>query len=143
MPGCIFCSIAAGEISAAIVFRDEQLVAFMDSSPIRRGHVQIVPRAHFETFDVLPPELLNRMSLLAQRLAARLKQMTGVERVAFLFTGGDVPHAHAHVLPMVEATDITSGQYILPPKPQLSSAHLRQPLDELRAVAREIGEIRL
>lgn len=80
MPGCIFCFITVGEIPAAVVFRDEQLVAFMDSSPIRRGHVQIVPREHFETFDVLPPELLNRMALLAQRLAARLKQMTSVER---------------------------------------------------------------
>ena len=42
MPGCIFCSIAAGEVSAAIVYRDEQVAAFMDSSPIRRGHFQII-----------------------------------------------------------------------------------------------------
>ena len=28
--------------------------------------------------------------------------------VAFLFTGGDVAHAHAHVVPMHEKTGITS-----------------------------------
>ena len=35
-----------------------------------------------------------------------------MKRVAFLFTGGDVPHAHAHVVPMVAGTDITSRRYI-------------------------------
>ena len=29
-----------------------------------------------------------------------------------MFTGGDIPHAHAHLVPMVEKTDITSRQYI-------------------------------
>ena len=29
----------------------------------------------------------------------------GGPRVAFLFTGGDVPHAHAHLMPMHEKTD--------------------------------------
>lgn len=143
MSRCIFCEIASGELAAAIAYEDEHVVAFMDSSPIRRGHVQIIPRLHFETFDVLPPHILNRMTLLGQRLATRLKQMTGVERVALLFTGGDVPHAHAHVVPMVEPTDITSAQYICPPKPKFSSSHLRQALPELRAAAQEIGKIEL
>ena len=32
-------------------------------------------------------------------------------RVAFLFTGGDVAHAHAHVVPIPKKTDITSRRY--------------------------------
>ena len=35
-----------------------------------------------------------------------------MERVAFLFTGRDIPHAHAHPVPMVEKDDITSRRYI-------------------------------
>jgi histidine triad (HIT) family protein len=36
-----------------------------------------------------------------------------VPRVAFLFTGGDIAHVHAHVVPMWEKTDITSRRYIV------------------------------
>ncbi len=32
--------------------------------------------------------------------------------MTFLFTGGDIPHAHAHLVPMHEKTDITSRRYI-------------------------------
>jgi histidine triad (HIT) family protein len=41
-----------------------------------------------------------------------LRKLYAVQRVAFLFTGADIAHAHAHVVPMVETTDITSPQYI-------------------------------
>jgi histidine triad (HIT) family protein len=41
-----------------------------------------------------------------------MKRTYGVERVAFLFAGDDIPHAHAHVVPMHEKTDITSRRYI-------------------------------
>ena len=140
---CIFCAIAHGNVEAAVLYEDEFILAFMDREPIRRGHVQIIPREHWETYDVLPPHLLEKIIAFAQLLAKRLKELNHVERVAFVFTGGDVAHAHAHVLPMVEMTDITSGQYILPPKPRLSSSHLRTSLEDLRASAAEIGDLKL
>jgi histidine triad (HIT) family protein len=49
---------------------------------------------------------------LGQRLSRAAKALYGVPRVAFLFTGGDHAHAHAHLVPMVEKTDITSRRYI-------------------------------
>jgi histidine triad (HIT) family protein len=33
--------------------------------------------------------------------------------VAFLFTGGDIAHVHAHAVPIHEETDITSRRYIV------------------------------
>jgi histidine triad (HIT) family protein len=113
---CLFCRIANGELPAHEVFRDAQLVAFMDIGPIRPGHLQIMPVAHYETFDELPPELASGVMRLGQRLAKVQKALFNVERVAFLFTGGDVAHAHAHLVPLVEKTDITSRRYIEEPK---------------------------
>ena len=49
---------------------------------------------------------------LGQRMAKAQKAVLDVERVAFVCTGGDLPHAHAHLVPMVETTDITSRRYI-------------------------------
>jgi histidine triad (HIT) family protein len=110
---CLFCRIASGEVPAHVVCRDDTLVAFLDVGPIRPGHVQIIPLAHFETFDDLPAELASAILHLGQRLAKVLKEVYGVDRVGFMFTGGDISHAHAHLVPLVEKTDITSRRYIV------------------------------
>lgn len=109
---CLFCRIARREIPAHIVYEDDYLVAFLDAGPIRPGHVQIIPRDHYPTFDELTAELASRIIILGQRLARILKANYAVTRAAFLFTGGDIAHAHAHVVPMVVPTDITSRRYI-------------------------------
>ena len=100
---CLFCRIARREVPAHIVYEDDYLVAFLDTGPIRPGHVQIIPRDHYPTFDDLTAELASRIIILGQRLARILKRSNGVSRAAFLFTGGDIAHAHAHVLPMIAA----------------------------------------
>jgi histidine triad (HIT) family protein len=110
---CIFCQIANARKSAAIVYEDDSIVAFLDVSPIRVGHTQIVPRVHYPYFEDLPYETAANVLALGQRLARGMKALYHVPRVAFLFTGGDVAHAHAHIVPMHEATDITSRRYIL------------------------------
>ncbi|MGE0005221.1 MAG: HIT family protein [Parvibaculaceae bacterium] len=109
---CPFCRIARRECPAHIVYEDDYLVAFLDTGPIRPGHVQIIPRDHYPAFDDLTAELASRIIVLGQRLARILKARNGVTRAAFLFTGGDIAHAHAHVLPMIAPSDITSRRYI-------------------------------
>jgi histidine triad (HIT) family protein len=109
---CIFCAIADKEIPARIVHEDDDFVAFLDINPIRPGHVLIVSRGHHAYFDDLPPELAARMMLLGQRFSRAMKRVYGVERVGFLFTGTDIAHVHAHLVPLVGRTDITSTAYI-------------------------------
>ena len=113
MHDCIFCRFVTRELSCVIVYEDAEILAFLDNRPIRPGHTQIIPKAHFETFDHLPPSLANRMMALGQRVSRRMKEVYRVERVGFLFTGGDVAHAHAHVIPLHDKTDITSARYIV------------------------------
>lgn len=79
---------------------------------MRPGHTVIVPRGHVETFEQLPAPLANRILAVGQQLARRMKELYKVERVAFFFTGTDVAHAHAHVVPMHEKSDITTSQQL-------------------------------
>ena len=111
--GCLFCGITAGRIPSHRVAESENLVAFLDIAPVRPGHVQIVPRAHHAYFDDLPPELAAEMIQLGQRLAKVLKAIYEVDRVAFLLTGKDYAHVHAHLIPMVRGDDVTSRRYIV------------------------------
>lgn len=79
------------------------------------------------------------MVRLGQRLARKMKVVYKVDLVAFLFTGGDVPHVHAHVLPMHEQTDITSARYIVrPEKVEFRSAHLQADRASLERVKAKV-----
>lgn len=137
---CLFCAIANGAIPASIVHEDDAVMAFLDINPIRPGHTQIIPRAHYSYFDALPPELCGRILAVGQRLARILKPAFEVERVGFLFTGGDIPHVHAHVVPLVASDDITSRRYIAEQKvtyrdtPRVSNDELRKTAARLRTL---------
>ena len=109
---CLFCRIARGEVPARVVYESEDVIAFLDIRPIRRGHVLVVPREHFPFYDDLRSEVANEVMRVARRLAPALRASFQVERVGLFFTGVDIAHAHAHVVPMVEPTDVTSRQYI-------------------------------
>jgi len=112
MQTCLFCAIARGDVPCHPVFEGENVVAFLDIHPVRPGHTLIIPRTHHEYFDDVPPDVAAEMIALGQRLARHMKVRYGAPRVGFAFTGIDVPHAHAHVIPMMETTDLTSRRYI-------------------------------
>lgn len=140
MSRCIFCRIAAKEVDAVIVYEDEHIMAFLDMGPIRPGHTQIIAKSHVATFEELPPALAARIVHLGQQLARRMKQVYAVDRVAFLFTGGDVAHVHAHVVPMHEKTDITSARYLVgPDRPVWGAEHLMVSRQILEDVRTELG----
>lgn len=109
---CPFCAIARKDSAAHVIFDRDEVMAFLDIRPIRPGHAQIIPKAHADAIEDVPPEVLSEMMRLAQALVRVMKAVYGVPRVAVVFTGGDIAHAHMHVVPLQEATDITSRQYI-------------------------------
>jgi histidine triad (HIT) family protein len=140
MSDCLFCRVARHEVDAVIVHEDDELLAFLDIAPIRPAHTQIIPKVHVATFELLSPALITKIVTLGQQLARRMKERYRVERVAFLFTGGDVAHAHAHVVPLHEQTDITSARYIVaPPQVSWGSGHLRVGVEALRRVRDELA----
>ena len=50
---CLFCKIVAGEIPAAKVYEDDQLIAFNDINPQAPMHVLVVPKQHIATLNDL------------------------------------------------------------------------------------------
>jgi histidine triad (HIT) family protein len=141
---CVFCQIAAGRIRPHVVHEDDWLVAFLDRGRIRPGHVQILPRGHFAYFDDAPPEIVCEIARLGQKIARALKKLYGAPRVAFMFTGGDIAHVHAHVVPLHETTDVTSRRYIVEENvtframPEAPASELARTPDEVRAALAEI-----
>jgi histidine triad (HIT) family protein len=98
----IVCKIVRGEIDAAVVARDEQLVAFLDHRPVFKGHVLISPVRHVDTLLDLPPELMQPLLILAQRVAAAIGDTLGAQGTFVAMNNvvsQSVPHMHLHVVP--------------------------------------------
>lgn len=109
---CHFCKMASSYPESQTIFECSELIAFLDISPIRESHTLILTKEHYEYFDDLPKSISHKIIDLGQRIAKAQKSMYPVDRAAFLFTGGDITHVHAHVLPLFEKSDITSLYYI-------------------------------
>lgn len=72
MPDCLFCKIAARQIPAAIVYEDDELLAFKDINPAAPVHLLVIPKLHLATLsdcDASHVDLLGKMLALAPKLA--------------------------------------------------------------------------
>ena len=102
MADCLFCAIVSGETEAAIVWRDDDLVAFLDNRPLFKGHTLLVPREHVVTLPDLPAALRDPFLAAAQRLARAMVSGLGAEG-SFVAMNNvvsqSVPHLHCHVVP--------------------------------------------
>jgi histidine triad (HIT) family protein len=98
----IVCQIVRGELDAALVHRDEQVVAFLDHRPVFKGHVLIAPVQHVDTLLELPPELMVPLVSTAQRVARALRAALGAQG-SFVAVNNvvsqSIPHLHVHVVP--------------------------------------------
>jgi histidine triad (HIT) family protein len=100
--GCVFCQIIAGDVPGHLVLESDDLVAFLDTRPVFKGHVLLVPRTHLETLPDLPAGQRDGFLAAAQRLATAVKDALGAQGsfVAINNTvSQSVPHLHLHVVP--------------------------------------------
>ena len=104
MEDCIFCKIAAGEMSSDKVYEDNDFYAFRDINPAAPTHILLIPRQHIPRITDATAEhaeLLGRMLLIATEMA----QSEGIatEGVRFVLNcnegaGQSVWHIHLHII---------------------------------------------
>ena len=105
MTDCIFCKLANGEIPTNIVYEDEVVTAFLDTSQVTEGHTLIVPKKHLKDiydYDIKDSgAIFRRIPIVVQALQAALPDMQGVN---ILNNNGEVAyqsvfHSHIHLIP--------------------------------------------
>ncbi|MGR6317302.1 HIT family protein [Micromonospora soli] len=102
MSGCVFCGIVAGKVPAFTVVDEPDGVAFLDTRPVFKGHVLVVPRPHVVTLDTLPAELLPGYFRLVQRIIVAVETGLGSGGTFVAVNNKvsqSVPHLHTHVVP--------------------------------------------
>ncbi|MDB5934099.1 MAG: histidine triad nucleotide-binding protein [Massilia sp.] len=72
MENCLFCKIAAKQIPSAVVYEDDDLMAFKDINPAAPVHLLLIPKLHVATLsecNASHTELLGKLLALTPRLA--------------------------------------------------------------------------
>jgi histidine triad (HIT) family protein len=99
---CVFCEIASGRLDAAVVFEDENAIAFLDHRPLFPGHCLLIPRAHHETLAGLPAELVAPLFAAARGLSLAVERAMSAEGSFVAINNRvsqSVPHLHVHIVP--------------------------------------------
>ena len=102
MKPCVFCGVIDGSIDAEVVWSNEVAVAFLDHSPVFKGHVLVVPREHVVTLADLPADLVGPYFAIVQRIADAVPKALGADGTFVAMNNvvsQSVAHLHAHVVP--------------------------------------------
>jgi len=102
----IFSKIVSGDIPAFKVAEDENYVAFLDIFPLAKGHVLVIPKKETDyIFDLDSEEYLGLFSF-AKKVAKAMDKTISCERIGVAVIGLEVPHAHIHLVPLHDVSDI-------------------------------------
>jgi histidine triad (HIT) family protein len=102
----IFSKIIAGTIPSYKIAENDKFFAFLDISPIVKGHVLVIPKIETDKFFDLPEEYLSGMLVFAQPIAKAIESVFNCDRCGISVIGLEVPHAHMHLVPIKSADDL-------------------------------------
>lgn len=124
----IFSKIVAGEIPCFKVAETEDCLAFLDISPIAKGHVLCIPKQEIDYLFDIDDDLYCKLQLFAKKVAKGLKKTVPCVKVGVGVIGVDVPHAHIHLVPLQNGSELNFKN------------HVEMTSDELKALADEIAK---
>ena len=102
----IFSKIICNEISAYKVLENENFIAFLDIYPLVKGHVLVIPKKEIDyLFDIVSDEYLELWKFV-QKVAKAMDKVIDCKRIGVAVIGLEVPHAHIHLVPLNNVSDI-------------------------------------
>lgn len=134
---CIFCGIVAGEVPGHVVYRDEDVRAFLDANPLTRGHTLVVPTDHYERVRDMPDDTGRAVFDAIRRLAPAVETAMDADGTTIAINDGkaagqEVPHVHGHLVPRHEGDGAGPIHSLNWPRPDVD--------DEFEAVADAIRD---
>ena len=123
----IFTRIIQGEIPCHKIAENEKFIAFLDITPVAKGHTLVVPKEEVDYFFDMNDNLLSEINLFAKEVSAKLQRTVPCRRIGVAIIGLEVPHAHVHLIPLNTMSDIN-----------FSAERLKMSHEELASLASEI-----
>lgn len=124
----LFTRIVQGEIPCHKIAENDKFLAFLDIMPLAIGHTLVIPKKEVDYFFDLDNDTLAEINLFAKDVAIKIEKAIPCKRIGVAIIGLEVPHAHVHLVPLQNVSDINFER----PKLTLSQ-------EELKEVARKIN----
>ncbi len=102
----IFTRIVNGEIPCYKIAEDENYFAFLDINPMAKGHTLVIPKKEVDYIFDLDKETIAGLMQFAQRIAKAIESTIPCKRIGVAVLGLEVPHAHIHLVPLNNESDI-------------------------------------
>ncbi len=101
---CVFCREIIKSNNAAYVYKDNDVIAFMDNAPIEEGHVLVIPKDHFVNIFDIDKEIYIKTQLMVKRIAIAVKLALKTDGINIGQNNGRVAnqvvmHYHVHIIP--------------------------------------------
>lgn len=125
----IFSKIAAGEIPSYKCAENDEFYAFLDISPVVKGHTLVIPRREVDYIFDMEDDEIARYQQFAKQVAVALKKAFPCKKVAQVVLGLEVAHAHIHLIPMNTEADVDFRREKL----QLPAEEMKQIADKIFA----------
>lgn len=125
----IFSRIVAGEIPCYKVAEDEKYFAFLDISPVAKGHTLVIPKHEVDYIFDLDDEEYAGLTAFAKKVATAMRKVMPCKRIGVAVLGLEVPHTHIHLVPITKESDMN-----------FFKEKLSLPADEMAEIARKIAE---
>jgi histidine triad (HIT) family protein len=122
----IFTKIVQGEIPAHRIAETEDFLAFLDITPLREGHVLVIPKKEVDYIFDLDEDTYVGLQLFAKVVADAIKKAIPCKKVGVAVIGLEVPHAHIHLVPMDGIADLNfQKEKLKPTQAELAETALR------------------
>ena len=102
----IFTKIIQGEIPCYKIAENNDFLAFLDISPLKKGHTLVIPKKEVNNIFDLEDDLFQKLHLFSKKVAQKIQKATNCRKVGVTVIGLEVPHAHIHLIPIEKVADI-------------------------------------
>lgn len=102
----IFSKIVAGDIPCYKIAENDRYLAFLDISPLKKGHTLVIPKKEVDDLFDLDPETYSGLMDFSREVAEGIKKAVPCKRIGLAVIGLEVPHAHIHLIPINSENDM-------------------------------------
>jgi histidine triad (HIT) family protein len=106
MEDSIFTKIINGIIPCYKIAEDDNFIAFLDINPLQEGHTLVVPKIQIDYIYALPDDILSELFIFSKVVAKKIENAIKCDRIGIAVVGLEVPHAHVHLIPINEISDM-------------------------------------
>jgi histidine triad (HIT) family protein len=118
----IFSKIIQGEIPSYKIAENDKFYAFLDISPLAKGHTLVIPKNETDYIFDIEDKDYQGLFLFAKKIAKAIEKVIPCQKVGLTVIGLEVRHAHIHLIPINSIYDMDFKQ----PKLKLTTEEFQQ-----------------